>query len=145
MIQELWLDEKTLIFNGVVKRSGEMYRIDDQASSSSGNVQPENSFDQFLKNQPDDVAGITPITDYVLPETEGRIVCGEGSWGGDGFIASVDKYDELRWIFFSSEINPITRIIQADKHEILAQSSLGQILKLVMDKDAYPIFIEKCS
>ena len=38
------------------------------------------------------------------------LYCGEGSYGGDGFIIITDKNNKIIWIMFHDEINPIENI-----------------------------------
>ena len=38
------------------------------------------------------------------------ICCGEGSYGGDGFITIMNKDNNILWIMFHEEINPIIKI-----------------------------------
>jgi hypothetical protein len=50
-----------------------------------------------------DIIKKTEHEDYVLH-------CGEGSYGGDGFIMITDKNDKIRWLLFHERINPIEKV-----------------------------------
>lgn len=50
-----------------------------------------------------DIIKKTEHEDYVL-------YCGEGSYGGDGFIMITDKNDKIRWLMFNERINPIEKV-----------------------------------
>jgi hypothetical protein len=38
------------------------------------------------------------------------LYCGEGSYGGDGFIVITDENNKIIWIMFHDKINPIENI-----------------------------------
>jgi hypothetical protein len=39
------------------------------------------------------------------------LACGEGSYGGDGFITIADKENNLLWVMFHEKINPIEKMV----------------------------------
>jgi hypothetical protein len=137
-IQTLWNDETTPIFEGVVEKTGFMYPLNSFPLVRGGST---TTLKDFLISHPNRIAGLTPIASCLSADQKWEVVCGEGSWGGDGFIAMLSaENDELEWIYFSQATNPVISV-KFEPGKIVSKSSLGKSYIISLDEKNYPIAI----
>ncbi|WP_446215808.1 hypothetical protein [Micromonospora sp. IBHARD004] len=95
-----------------------LYRVDGSAHivRSDG---PDLSFiriggafdlDDLLSADPEEVAQIDESARVKLPDGSGFLCCGEGAHGSEGFFARLDPQENLIWMVFLRNGNPIIRI-----------------------------------
>jgi NAD(P)H-hydrate repair Nnr-like enzyme with NAD(P)H-hydrate epimerase domain len=61
-------------------------------------------------------------------------VCGEGSFGGDGFVAAVDSHTEqLRWLIFSTQANPLVQL-RIEQSRLLVENNTGHLWRINLDE-----------
>ncbi len=139
IIQTAWKDEQCAMINGIVWGSGLMKLLDiDFIHDSKGSIYVINAVKEMdageLKK-----SGLLELTDIIqlaeLFENEKgiRISCGEGGWGGEGFVAvSRIEGDYLIWIAFFDVSNPFVKI-SFHENEIFGVTNLGNTWKFPVD------------
>lgn len=109
-IHELWKEEKCPLVDGVIFDDGTVLEFN-VTDSPSGRL----LFDVKRKTDVKEILGqeldnYTHLYHSTLNKVHGahRYMAGEGSWGGDGYVACLDlKTNALLWVFTSDKINPI--------------------------------------
>lgn len=129
-IQAWWRDDKCPLIDGVLFDDGRLFEVDyhevtirgisGHAATLSGNascvVETDPDFSSLARN--DCVKDRRTTLDYL---------CGEGSWGGDGFVACIDRMaGRLRWIAFFQHSNPFVRL-RLEGARIVAENNHGHL------------------
>lgn len=103
--QKLWAREHLPILNGLLLADGRYFAV--------GHDVPESD---VLTITPQ-ILNVDPDYDYsaavTLAETawdNGMIYCGEGSFGGDGFVMVVSGNGDMRWLFMHEHANPFVNL-----------------------------------
>jgi hypothetical protein len=102
-IEKLYSQYKLPVINGIITKDDFM-----KISFKDGKLECIRSvFDNISLREEEcsdiDIVKKTEREDYTL-------YCGEGSYGGDGFIMIADKNDKIRWLLFHERINPIENV-----------------------------------
>ena len=66
-------------------------------------------------------------------DSERSAECGEGSLGGDGYIALYKRDETLLWVIFLEDVNPFTRLELRGTH-LVAINSHGEIWDVPIDR-----------
>jgi hypothetical protein len=109
-ISELWKEEKCPLVDGVIFDDGtvlEFNVIDSPSGRLIFDVKRKTDIKEILGQELDNY---THLYHSRLNKIHGsyRYMAGEGSWGGDGYVACLDlKTNALLWVFTSDKINPI--------------------------------------
>ncbi|MFT6501171.1 MAG: hypothetical protein ACJASQ_001283 [Crocinitomicaceae bacterium] len=109
-LNELWKEEKCPLVDGVLFDDGTVLEFS-VTDSPSGRL----LFDVKRKTDIKEILGpeldnYTHLYHSRLNKIHGphRYMAGEGSWGGDGYVACLDlKTNAVLWVFTSDKINPI--------------------------------------
>lgn len=64
---------------------------------------------EFLSRRPDEITSLMETNRLCLPDG-GALCGGEGSYGSEGFAARVDSNDDIRWLIYFEQSNPVTRL-----------------------------------
>ncbi len=75
----------------------------------------ETTFSSFLTYNPGWLAEVTCLSEAELP-SRSVVSCGEGSQGGDGFIALCDQSGALIYCVFSTTSNPFTNLVLSEQN-----------------------------
>lgn len=115
--RKLWEQEKLPILNGILLSNGAYYAV-------SHNV----PFTPEIKITPQNFK-FDPDYDFsyaiILAETEyngHKIYCGEGSFGGDGFVMVLDDVGAINWLFMHEQANPFVNM-QVENHRLEIQNN----------------------
>ncbi|MCL2148302.1 MAG: hypothetical protein FWH47_03075 [Methanomassiliicoccaceae archaeon] len=106
----MFLRERLPIINGVITKEGYL-KMDIDLERCSMRLRASPLTEECLGegNQSDiSVSGSVVCKSHVVHH-------GEGSYGGEGFIAVTGEGDRLVWLMFHDEINPIERLEITDK------------------------------
>jgi hypothetical protein len=129
LVQTRWQREERPFFDGVLFDTGEIVIVECAvvlgAGSLSVTARPlaRSTLASFLEHNPDAWVSITPLASVHL-KSEGLVLtCGEGSFGGDGFVALCDRDgDHLRWIASFQRSNPF-KSVALEGGEVVAIST----------------------
>lgn len=78
-------------------------------------------------SRPGALACLVPNLNVDAEESHITVVIGEGSMGGDGFVAVVSsKNSRLQWLLFSGESNPFERVEVTRDGRVVATSTLEE-------------------
>jgi hypothetical protein len=110
--RQAWRERKVPIADAVTFGNGRMILLEvlhtDEGCTSVRAV-AETTLDSFTKHNPDWFAEVVPVVE-VPASSHGLIRAGEGSQGGDGFIALSDQADELVYCVFCTSSNPFAKL-----------------------------------
>jgi hypothetical protein len=118
-LEEAWVEGKLPIIQGIIKRYGLYYQVDNYDDS----VIVVNPIPFLFDFSGDYFSHIAVL--FEMKFEEYTLYSGEGSWGGDGFIYiehTVTK--KLLWCIFDDRINPIIKCKISDK-KIIAENNNG--------------------
>jgi hypothetical protein len=103
-IEKLYFENKIPLFNGIITRD-KYIKMDINENKI---LLTEYAFDKNISLLEKDCS----CTDvYKKIEYKNYVIhYGEGSYGGDGFIAVIDKNNKIKWIMFHEYINPIEKV-----------------------------------
>lgn len=134
-IQDIWEQDQCPIINGIIFDSGEIILLKIRSLQVRNiwvdllDLCGKSTLEKFLTKQPDQLASITTLAETEAgSETSGlRLLCGEGSSGGDGFVAVCRAADEhLNWIAFFENSNPFEHI-EIHGSDVFAVNNCQQI------------------
>jgi len=119
IISESWHNEELPVIDGLIKSDGSFYdiEVDDDCRPVEMNYQPtcRDSYFEYCSS----VLGFTSITHSGI-----TYYCGEGSYGGDGFLLAINSDNKVEWLFFSQYANPFEKLWVAN-NEIHVMSNLN--------------------
>jgi len=129
-IQDLWEKQSLPIKEGIHFGDGRFFpckisyypepKIEKGNDFECSHLPAENS---------DDISFIDVLKEIAL--SDGGYLCvGEGSYGSEGFIASLNKARALQWVIYAEESNPFIDIIEEAPGIIVAESSAGFKLRI---------------
>jgi hypothetical protein len=108
-IKELYLKNKLPLINGIITKE-KYIKIDiDEHKITSFT---ENEIDKNISLLEEDCSCINIFNKFEYKNFV--LYCGDGSYGGDGFITITDKENNILWIMFHEKINPIEKVIIED-------------------------------
>ena len=131
-INELWKEEKCPLVDGVIFDDGTVleFKITDSPSGRLiFDVKRKTDIKEILGQELDNY---THLYHSRLNKIHGphRYMAGEGSWGGDGYVACLDlKTNALLWVFTSDKINPIVGL-DFINGKIIATNNCNAILNI---------------
>ncbi len=108
LIQKEWLNNKLLIMDGIVFNDGRVFIMDINSndlflSSIRTNIE------SYLLSHPNYWGELVFQDSLCLPNDLGKVFCGGGAYGGDGFVTLVSK-NMLIWSIFFQTTNPFIKI-----------------------------------
>ena len=106
----MFFQEKLPIINGIITKEG-YFKMDIDLKRHSMRLSGSALKEECLEdsNQSDiSVSGSVVYKNHIIHH-------GEGSYGGDGFIAVIGEGNKLEWLMFHDEINPIEKLEITDK------------------------------
>lgn len=111
-IVEAWRNELCPIVNGIYYASGRVVRLDvDQPASvfeaPSVRIASETSYRDLAEDDATEWTSLTSLGEVIDQKGMNAVVYGEGGFGGDGFVALINRLDDkLAWLAFSDCANP---------------------------------------
>lgn len=75
---------------------------------------------------------LLPLDEVIEERRQIRVVCGEGGFGGDGFVAVTDLGNQLQWIAFFDCANPFESAELGDG-EVVAKTNLRNTWRFPLD------------
>ena len=80
-----------------------------------------------MKNEDAVLSSVDALDELVLHEKTGfyKAICGEGSYGGDGFIVTLDADNKICWAAVFDCSNPFVQLQQRGE-ELVAINNLGE-------------------
>ncbi|MDA9774216.1 hypothetical protein N9B82_04590 [Saprospiraceae bacterium] len=131
-LHELWKKEQCPLVNGVIFNDGAIIECSN-TDSSSGKLQfEEKSRTTILELLKHDATGYKNLYHSTIQKVHQsyKYMAGEGSWGGDGYVACFDlKTDVVLWIFTTDTINPIIDL-EFSNEKIIAKNNLDSIFSI---------------
>ncbi|WP_437624741.1 hypothetical protein [Sorangium sp. So ce1151] len=139
-IQEKWRDRSCPLFDGVTYRDGTIVLMEcsvflgDDEEVGQVHLRPlaRSTLDSFVDYNPEGwvhVGGPAPVVDGARGL---ELTFGEGSMGGDGFVAVSDAGGELRWVAFFQGSNPFERA-WLEEDVVVAMSTHGHTWRFPLD------------
>jgi hypothetical protein len=132
-LQGHWDAEECPIVEGVIFPDGRIWSISAEHVLGNPGVQIEQvlrpqdwtSLAELVAAGPFHCSNLCSNSELVDAAINRRIICGEGSWGGDGFVA-VLKADsgKILWIAFFSTSNPFLSV-KLEGDQVIATSNHG--------------------
>jgi hypothetical protein len=129
LIQDIWQDEQCPTINGIIYGTGEILLLDfdrvTEGDDTAVSIRPagKTNVASFLAEHEDYLTSITEFCEIQVQEEGVRISCGDGGFGGDGFVAVSRLSDNyLKWIAFFDNSNPFEEVSFAGS-QVLAISS----------------------
>lgn len=103
--QKLWQQDKLPILNGILLASGAYYAVSHNVPESDEiSVAPQNF--KFNPNYDFSYAN----TMATINHNGYSIYCGEGSFGGDGFVVVLTDTGQISWVFMHETANPFVNM-----------------------------------
>lgn len=125
MIQNLWLDMKCPIINGVIYGNGVITKLN-MDSSPSINKTPHlhivgiTDVEKYVNECGERFVEIDELCCWEIEATQCKAIGGEGGMGGDGFIALVRNVDNyLLWLAFFDDSNPFIKVLYDEERSII--------------------------
>lgn len=136
-IRDLWKSGRVPILSA-------LYRYDDVAiyatidNSVSGGLRfgQQVPLTDVLAANTDYLASLDITHERQLPHDEGFLVCGEGSYGSDGFFGLLDSSKELVWVVFLENSNPFVSIFVNSRLATFTSSS-GITLRIDLNSSEF--------
>lgn len=134
-LNDLWKTEKCPIINGVIFDNGTIIQLDIPDCSSEKTVlKVEKKMilsSLYLENK--SIFKDLYHSSLIKKKGELKFMAGEGSWGGDGYVACINmNTNKILWIFTSDRINPIIGLELLEDH-LLATNNNGCIFNIRID------------
>jgi len=131
-LSKLWEKEECPLVDGFIFSDGTIIKFD-IANISPGKLQFEEigitSIVELHNHDSENYKNLYHSTIQKVHQSY-KYMVGEGSWGGDGYVACLDlKTDEILWIFTSDRINPIIDI-EFSNNKIIAKNNLNSIFSI---------------
>ncbi|WP_329105018.1 hypothetical protein OG792_31400 [Micromonospora sp. NBC_01699] len=136
-IVDLWL-------SGCLPIKSGLYRADGVARAVRiGSGQPSDlelldsfSLDAVLAADPEYVSRVDITLECELRDGSGYLVCGEGSYGSEGFFGQLDVDRRLVWVVYLEDSNPFIDVVVESTSAIFT-SSAGLIVRVYLDGDPF--------
>jgi hypothetical protein len=134
-IQDRWHSSQVPQIDGVLFGSGEIVLMrcisfaDPSTNRIGLSVSPiaRSTLNSVLEFDADPWTHVTPLSSLDVPERDERLICGEGSQGNEGFVAScAASEDRLHWVAFFTRSNPFIEV-RTTNETILASTSHGHV------------------
>lgn len=123
-----WHDEKIPIVNGIIYSDGSIDWINVDYDADKRNIVHGSKIhiDDLLSNNELGFSSIIVNKKIEILDKQINVYCGEGSFGGDGFVVVESLFDlQIKWIAFFETANPFERLeIIGDK--IIAHNNLNE-------------------
>lgn len=119
ILEHSWAKGRLPIIQGIVKNNGCYYKIKIEETRVETTKAVTFSFDF----ESDNFSEVNII--FQLKHNQYSLYCGDGSWGGDGFIYIENtETKELLWVLFVETINPIVGCTISN-NQVIAESNNG--------------------
>jgi hypothetical protein len=133
-IVDLWLTGTLPIRSALYRADGAAITVRFEPSAPGGLLLLEPfSFEAAMRADPDCVSRIDITVQQELPGGAGYLVCGEGSYGSDGFFGRLDAAKRLVWVVFLEKCNPF---VSATVESTLAIFTSSSGVAIVVDLEA---------
>ena len=112
-VKKVWEQGKCPIIDGVMLHDGTLLllRLKDEPNGRHLVANGRSTIESFIAERPDELSSLCTLDTVKFLGDELVALCGEGSWGGDGFVALTNAISgELIWIFFSDASNPFVKL-----------------------------------
>lgn len=137
IVQSRWRNRECPIYNGLLFGDGSRRPVEltrqrvpdgNRTTVRVGNIEWDKSWFFEIGDR-----WAALIAHCELPLGGGAMAeCGEGSFGGDGYVSITDSEGNLSWLLFLDDSNPFVRLEQRGKH-LVAISSLSEIWDIPID------------
>lgn len=131
-LNEFWKKEECPLVDGVIFNDGTVVEFN-ITNSLTGGLQFDEigrtQITEILKQDPDNYKNIYHSTVQQV-HLSNKYMAGEGSWGGDGYVACLDlKTNDVLWIFTSDRINPIIDL-EFSNNIVIAKNNLNSFFSI---------------
>jgi len=91
-----------------------------------------------MQAEPDYVSHVDITVQQDLPGGTGYLVCGEGSYGSEGFFGRLDAVKRLIWVVYLENCNPFVSVSIKSARAIFASSS-GVVITVNLEAPEFGI------
>jgi hypothetical protein len=138
-VATLWSQGLLPIHDGLYEAAGPARTVRIDPTAPGGLVLMELfDVDELLRADPDYVTSIDITTRLDLPAGAGRLCCGEGSYGSEGFFARTDANGQLVWVVYLERSNPFTEVNVDDRRALFTSTSGVRIAVAITTPDFQP-------
>lgn len=129
---EMWKKEECPIIDGIIFGDGTILETDFFYAEGPFEISRRITLDEFLAPEPDNITNL--YHSFIkIEKGNSLIMAGEGSWGGDGYVASTNsKTGEIEWVITSDSMNPIVKLELRD-NTIIATNNWGTEFHIEVD------------
>lgn len=126
LIQEKWREGLAPIVNGIQFADGKICQLESTSPESTENSKPTETKLETLKDKNEIQWAHYMELHFIEIHARGiRLCCGEGSMGGDGYVAAVDiKSNLLIWVAYFDYSNPFINV-KLNNDSIVATNNSG--------------------
>jgi hypothetical protein len=126
-IERLYFSDNLPLIEGIITKDKYVKIIAQEdeilSNQSDFHLLYQSGFDKNISLLEKDCSYID--TRYKIEYEDYILSCGEGSWGGDGFIVIINlKNNNLKWCMFHSFINPIEKI-EIENNKLIGINNLN--------------------
>jgi len=146
IIQEKWRDEECPLIDGITFGSGEIVAFECRTLAGKGGIDVQvrplirGPIESALELCPDLWwASLVTLGEVQIADMGLVLSCGEGSRGGDGFVAvSHRESGDLEWVAFFQSSNPFASVAleegEGGRKSVRAVSTHGHVWKFPIDR-----------
>lgn len=138
IVQQRWRGKMCPITDAIMHGDGRMalYGLPDLGATKLPlQARPDvvSTVTKWIQDHGDNWAWVNQLCSVPIPDRGFRVLAGEGSYGGDGFVAACNASDgALVWAAFFTESNPFVEV-SSDGSHVLAVSNLGTVWRFSLD------------
>lgn len=92
---------------------------------------------RLMRADPQNVTEVDVTAEEPL-EDGGRLVCGDGAWGSEGFFGRLGADEEPRWIMYFEFSNPFAEVLRAGSRATFVSTSAVTITVDIHDPRSTP-------
>jgi hypothetical protein len=123
-IVDLWLAGTLPIHSALYRADGTAITVRFEPSAPGGlSLLEPFPFEAAMRADPDYVSQIDITVQQELPDGTGYLVCGEGSYGSDGFFGRLGATKSLIWVVYLENCNPFVSVAVESTLAIFTSSS----------------------
>ncbi|MET1080001.1 MAG: hypothetical protein ABWY06_18460 [Pseudomonas sp.] len=114
-IDHLWQDGTLPMVNGIVSQKNHVMPFTITGYGPERKILPGLAYDlnKFLSTDDAVLSSIGSLAELILKGRAdvAKAICGEGSWGSDGFVVVLDDKDHIVWVAAFECSNPFIQLI----------------------------------
>jgi len=129
-LNTLWLEEVLPVANGIIFEDGKIIQFSVDGKTHEKVITPikKTKLSIFLEEEVFVDSSIDRLAEIALNSDTGffKGICGEGSWGGDGFVVLLKDRNTVAWAAVFDYSNPFEKINFINGN-LVACNNLGEL------------------